>query len=563
LVLLFLPIRAAAGAPTWGNPTTITGFFDYVTGAAYHHNLGAGAGSFGDQLMDVARYLPLAQMAASLWLLSPLLLSTTLYVVQRMTLQSATFSLVALLLYCRGRRLQALGRSAGVWIGLSLVAMALAFFSKENGLLVLPMMVALELFVFRCSAASASNRAILRYAIGIAIATAVLGLLAILLLRPELLLSGYAGRDFTVEQRLLTQSRILWSYVAQFFWPNVQLLGVYHDDIVVSGGLLQPRTTLPAVLGWVTVVVGIVVSLVTGRLRMLALGMSLYLIGHAMESTLWPLEMYFEHRNYLPSIGLLLALCWAVMALLERREYLKYWIALGLVLLLTRNTLLLGSQALIWSDNVLLHLDAANGHPNSPRANYELAQIFAQRGALDEALQLVRKAADIDSTQPLKHAFVEAIYYCRARVNLPSDHWTDLVVRQWEVSAGDFSNQFSHLVRLMIDEECPAADGIVFANTMRKMFILEDHVVATPRMLGSLVLLENHLQRYSEGLEYAEMLLKKSPGAIMALQFKLYFASALRLPEQRADALNQLLALREAGRLSRQEIYNLELFINE
>ncbi|MBW2464504.1 MAG: DUF2723 domain-containing protein, partial [Deltaproteobacteria bacterium] len=59
-VLLYLPIRAAAGAPTWGNPTTIAGFFDYVTGAAYHHNLGAGAGSFADQLLNVARYLPYA-----------------------------------------------------------------------------------------------------------------------------------------------------------------------------------------------------------------------------------------------------------------------------------------------------------------------------------------------------------------------------------------------------------------------------------------------------------------------------------------------------------------------
>ncbi|RLB48682.1 MAG: hypothetical protein DRJ42_22635, partial [Deltaproteobacteria bacterium] len=59
-VLVYLPIRAAAGAPMWGNPTSLAGFFDYVTGAAYQHNLGTGAGTFGDQLMEVARYLPYA-----------------------------------------------------------------------------------------------------------------------------------------------------------------------------------------------------------------------------------------------------------------------------------------------------------------------------------------------------------------------------------------------------------------------------------------------------------------------------------------------------------------------
>ena len=98
---------------------------------------------------------------------------------------------------------------------------------------------------------------------------------------------------------------------------------------------------------------------------------------------------------------------------------------------------------------------------------------------------------------------------------------------------------------------------------MRMMFILDDRVIATPRMLGSLMLLENHLQRYREGLEYVDMLLQKKPGAIMGLQFQLYFASLLDLPGRRAEAEKQLLALRDAGRLSRQEIYNLELFVNE
>ena len=35
-----------------------------------------------------------------------------------------------------------------------------------------------------------------------------------------------------------------------------------------------------------------------------AYGLLFYPIAHTIESTVWPLELYFEHRNYLPSIGL-------------------------------------------------------------------------------------------------------------------------------------------------------------------------------------------------------------------------------------------------------------------
>jgi hypothetical protein len=37
---LLLPVRAAAGAPMWGDPTSLAGFFDYVSARAYRMNLG-------------------------------------------------------------------------------------------------------------------------------------------------------------------------------------------------------------------------------------------------------------------------------------------------------------------------------------------------------------------------------------------------------------------------------------------------------------------------------------------------------------------------------------------
>ncbi len=51
----YLPVRAYAGATMWGEPTRWSGFWDYVRGHAYQHNLGAKASIF-TQLWDVLTY---------------------------------------------------------------------------------------------------------------------------------------------------------------------------------------------------------------------------------------------------------------------------------------------------------------------------------------------------------------------------------------------------------------------------------------------------------------------------------------------------------------------------
>ncbi len=44
------------------------------------------------------------------------------------------------------------------------------------------------------------------------------------------------------------------------------------------------------------------------RYPLLLLAVLFFLVGHSMESTLIPLEMVYEHRNYLPGMLVCLAL---------------------------------------------------------------------------------------------------------------------------------------------------------------------------------------------------------------------------------------------------------------
>ena len=101
------------------------------------------------------------------------------------------------------------------------------------------------------------------------------------------------------------------------------------------------------------------------------------------------------------------------------------------------------------------------------------------------------------------------------------------------------------------------------ADTFRDLMYASGEPMATSMMLGSMLLLENYLQRYTLALEYAQLLSRKEPGSVMALQFRLYLSTQLQLPDAKAEAINELELLRESGLLNREETDNLELFINE
>ncbi len=68
-ILAYLPIRASAGAAMWGDPTTPSGLFAYLSGAAYRRNLGAGEAGRAGQLALALRYLAVEGGGAALLLL--------------------------------------------------------------------------------------------------------------------------------------------------------------------------------------------------------------------------------------------------------------------------------------------------------------------------------------------------------------------------------------------------------------------------------------------------------------------------------------------------------------
>lgn len=243
-----------------------------------------------------------AGFLATLWLLHPIQLLPVLHAAQRMTSLSALFLFAALLLHMRARERRS--RASAIEMALAWgVLWPLSFFSKESGVLFPFFALAWELIV-RCRVQGGLDRFARRFAV-LAGLTLAAGAIYALLPAGQWLWAGYRLRDFTLSERLLTEGRVLWFYLGLMALPRLEALGLYHDDIPLSTGLFEPWATIPALLG----LAGL--CLLAWRFRksmpLVSFGVAWFFVGHALESTVLPLEIAHEHRNYVPLFGFLLA----------------------------------------------------------------------------------------------------------------------------------------------------------------------------------------------------------------------------------------------------------------
>jgi len=255
-----------------------------------------------------------AGVLAAAWLFHPIQLTTVLLVVQRMTSLSALFLLAALLLYIGAREQGGRGGAVKLTVAWGIL-WPLAFFSKETGALFPLLALAWELIVRR-SITGGLDRFARVFA---ALAGLIFLVATVYALSPrgQWLWAGYDLRAFSLAERLLTEGRVLWFYLGLILFPRLEALGLYHDDIALSTSLLTPWTTLPAIIG----LIGLAWLAWWARRRapLVSFGIAWFLIGHGLESTVLPLEIAHEHRNYLPLFGILLAGAWALGRALQSK----------------------------------------------------------------------------------------------------------------------------------------------------------------------------------------------------------------------------------------------------
>ncbi|OGP88501.1 MAG: hypothetical protein A2156_03505 [Deltaproteobacteria bacterium RBG_16_48_10] len=363
----------------------------------------------------------LALFSALLFLSHPIQTQSVTYIVQRMASMGGMFYLLTMALYVRGR-LSSGSKRYLCWSGMA-SSYLLGLFTKEN-VAILPFFIALyEFYFFQNGPLSPKRKKALTYVFGAVLLIGLLGLLVWGKRYYDVILEGYKTRDFTLTERVLTQFRVVLYYVTLLLYPAPSRLNLDYD-FLTSRGLFDPPTTLVSIL----IVVGLIgYSIRVARRNPLLSYFVIWYFGNlAIESSIFPLEMVYEHRLYLPMVGPVVLFVvgvergWeAIKARLRlrlksrevrtrtrdtdtKRGWKNYplWVW-GLFLVITV-LLVWGSyeRNLVWRDKISLWQDAVKKSPQKSRPHYNLGLAYHEKKEYQEAIESYNRSILLKPDDP-------------------------------------------------------------------------------------------------------------------------------------------------------------------
>lgn len=348
---------------------------------------------------DALSYLPeplFIALAVGLWALSPVQTNAVTYLVQRMTALCALFYVAALFFYLRGRQESRLAKSIPNFSLAGLCALG-AFMSKENSATLPIAIIMVELFFVSPHASVCLLKQLkqikLRY-------WAIVGSL-ILLTIPlaegsfRAYIDGFGMRHFTVWERLMTEGRVVVWYISLLLLPLPSRMNLDHD-FPISHSLIEPWGTLPSL---VLISALLVTALKFKKINPLySFGVLWFFLNLVIESTFIPLEIIFEHRLYLPSMGFFVAIA-AVIPVIAR--YLNHQLKitnnieilfLCILILLSSMSILTTFRNSTWYDVFTIYEDCYLKSPDKPRSIANMGLAYAKSGDQDKAMAFFYEA---------------------------------------------------------------------------------------------------------------------------------------------------------------------------
>jgi hypothetical protein len=289
-----------------------------------------------------------------------------------MTSLASMFMLLALILHIWARQRQKLRRLEGAAFAIAwAIFLPLAVLSKETGIVFVLYVAAYEATLQR----HLSNGFDLFGAWYLRLLLAACGITLAYMFSPAgAWLLTYDVRPFTLTQRLLTEARITWEYLHLIVLPALPDFGLYHDDFRLSKGLFAPVTTLYSLCG--LAVLALVSWVVRIKWPLVSFAILWFLLGHSLESSIFPLELMHEHRNYLPSLGVFIVLVAVLQSSVISVPIYRVIAYTGISAFATYFVLLSHLRADLYGDDFRRTQIEAGYRPDSIRTRYEAGAVL-------------------------------------------------------------------------------------------------------------------------------------------------------------------------------------------
>lgn len=340
-----------------------------------------------------------ALLATFFWAVNPVQVTAVTYIVQRMASMTGIFYIISMYFYLIGRTDEGLRIKTAFFI-LSAVSAALAMGTKENAIM-LPVSIYLyDLLLIQGITRENLLRG-LKYIVLPAFIVASVALIFFVDLYSLLRLGDYAIRPFTMLERILTETRVIVFYISLLLYPVSSRLMLSHD-FVISKSLLDPWTTLVAVL----IILGCLGLSIAGARKkpLISYCILFFFLNHLIESSIIPLELLYEHRNYIPSMLFFVPIAVFAIYVLDYfsfRTYIQLMAAMLISFLLFTQGHTVYMYNNLFKDPYLLWTDNVNKAPNLSRPHNNVAVELSRWGLYDEAYTSYEKAYQLNRNDHL------------------------------------------------------------------------------------------------------------------------------------------------------------------
>ena len=339
-----------------------------------------------------ARADGLALSASLLWVVHPLTTQSVTYLVQRAESLMGLWVLLTLYATCRGATP---GARPG-WYALAVLATLLGMATKPV-MAIAPLVVLTYDRVFLASSFRQALRQRRALYLGLAAGWGVLGGLLLTAPDPPTPTAGFGMEDVNVLAYVATQPGVICHYLRLALWPHPLVFDYAWPMAKTVSAVLPPALVLVALLaatGWLF-----------RRRPVMGFWAIWVFLTLAPTSSIVPLaDFAFEHRMYLPLIGLLVLAVLGADALLQRLAPRPAWgpaalvgaFALLLAVLTIRRNADYRSERSLWSQTV-------QQRPRNPRAHISLGNALALEQRYDEASAHYAAALELDADSAEAH----------------------------------------------------------------------------------------------------------------------------------------------------------------
>jgi len=343
-----------------------------------------------------------ALAAVLLWAAHPIQTQAVTYIVQRMASMAAMFYLSALYFFVRAKTTD-ISHQKILMSLLVLISFFLSLGCKENAI-TLPLAILLIDFTFFNEKSFRLNTKSVLFALTTLFILLTSVILIIFLRERPLDIFSYQSRSFTLTQRLITQPRVILFYLSLIFLPSASRLSIEHD-FSISTSWNYPWTTLPSFFA-ILALIGFGFYSLKKR-PILGFGILFFFLAHLVESSILPLEMVFEHRNYLPSIFLFWPISYLIISLIKRYKNVQPLKSYICIAFLFSCMGWMGVQTYIrnldWQTPERLWMDALEKAPNSARATTMVGlHVYQKAGDWKRAKEYYLAALKKESSSGIK-----------------------------------------------------------------------------------------------------------------------------------------------------------------